>query len=145
MRWGKFQVLILLTMGIAIAGGLAYYSSILSTPKKITKTSGPPKIDLLYPKGGEKLNGLIEISWSATDPDNDVLGITIQYTSDPEPFCSSCAPQKWHDVAVNESNDGSFLWNTTMIEDGRYLIKVIASDGNQTSEDKSGWITINNR
>lgn len=145
MKRKKF--LIPLAFGIAVAGGLAaYYALISSTPVTITETSQnhPPKVNLLYPKGGEKLLGMAEISWLAEDQDNDVLIITIQYTSDPLPFCPACLPQNWHNIAVGESNDGSFQWDTTKLKNGEYIIKVIASDGIETAESSSGWITIGN-
>lgn len=169
MTWRTRQILIFLVAGVAIAGGLAYYVSILSTPTpsptpKPTPTPTPtptpsptptptpttsqnhsPKVTLLYPKGGERLSGVVEISWSASDVDKDTLSITIQYTTDPEPFCPTCPPQTWHDIVVGESNDGRFEWDTTKFKTTNIMIKIIASDGIQTSKDSSVWINISNR
>jgi hypothetical protein len=138
------KILILLTVTIIIIIS-AYYLLTSQAEVAVDKQSknNPPTVNLIYPKGGEELSGIVEISWISYD-DSNAVSITIQYTSDPEPFCPSCPPQQWHDIALNLSNNGSFKWDTTKIKNGRYMIKVIASDGAKISEAKSGWIIINN-
>lgn len=145
VKWEKVQIFIILTIGIGIISGAEHYSLTILAPIKINEKNSPPTIELLYPIGDEMLKGVIEISWFAIDPDNDTLKITIQYTSELQWDCSSCPQIRWHNITVNGSNDGGFLWNTTMLRDGEYVIKVVAYDGEYTSEDMSGWITLNNR
>jgi hypothetical protein len=108
------------------------------------KYNQPPEVEMLYPTGGEQLTGVVMILWRAEDPDGDPLNITIQYTQDPEPFCPACPPQKWHDIAVNISNTRRFQWDTTLVRDGEYMLKIIASDGDRIFEDRSGWVIITN-
>lgn len=147
----------ILALGIIIGGlaYLAYSPNYYETPPAnetvpqkqdhaLQEQNRPPEIRLLYPKGGENLTGVVEISWTATDPDGDAINITIQYTSDPEPFCPSCPPQKWHNIVTGLYGEESFRWDTTEIRDGKYMIKVIADDGTLRSEDVSGWFTISN-
>jgi hypothetical protein len=108
-----------------------------------SSTNGSSSITLLYHKGGETLAGTETIKWTASG--NDSLSITIQYTTDAAPYCPTYPPQTWHDIAVNEPNDGTFEWDTTQLSDGyTYSIKVIASDGENTSIATSGYFTIKN-
>lgn len=145
MKWKRIWIILLLTIGIGIISGAGYYSLSILPPLSIDERNSPPDIKLLYPTGNELLSGVEEIVWAAKDPDNDVLKITIQYTQTLEWDCSSCPQIRWYNITVDEVNDGSFLWNTTMLRDGQYIIKVIANDGEYASEDTSGWVTINNR
>lgn len=151
--------LIILVMGIIVVGALVYlaYPSNYreappvneAPPQEQNRVSGgqnrPPEIRLLYPKGGENLTGIVKISWAASDPDGDALNITIQYTSDPEPFCPSCPPQKWHNIATGLYGQEGFRWDTAGLKGGKYMIRVIADDGAQRSEDVSRWIVIGGR
>ena len=44
---------------------------------------------------------------------------------------------KWVNIATGESNDGTYSWNTAGYPDGtRYLIRVLASDGELTGKDE---------
>lgn len=147
MRLLKARRLIGLTLIlIAVLVGLAYQRT-QSLRLKTTTEKGrnqPPEVRLLYPEGGEELSGIVKVYWSATDPDEDPLSITIQYTSDPIPYCPSCPQQKWHDIAIHLHNTGDFRWDTTKLNDGKYLLRIIASDGMHTSETISRWITLKN-
>lgn len=129
---------LILALGIAIAGGLAYYAfyGLLQNT--------PPEVRLLYPEGGLELAGVVNISWSAEDPDEDALVITIQYMADYERCLNDTCDIRWRDIAVELSNVGNYQWDTSRLEGGNYRIKVIASDGVEKSKDVSGWFTIGN-
>ncbi|MFQ6087154.1 MAG: Ig-like domain-containing protein [Candidatus Bathyarchaeia archaeon] len=109
------------------------------------KVNTPPIVTLLYPVGGEKLSGVINIRWSASDPDNDVLSVTLQYTTDPTPYCPTCPPQRWHIISTSEDNDGTFEWDTTKYPNGqKYQLKVVISDGKDTVQALSGTFSVIN-
>ncbi len=97
---------------------------------RITVTyNTPPTIALLAPNNDEHWNGTQTVQWVASDPDNDSLSITIQASAD---------NLTWITLTSNESNDGSFLWNTSMVPDNAsYRVRVNASDGFLTNQDDS--------
>lgn len=104
-----------------------------------------PTISLLEPKGGETLSGVVKISWSASDPDGDALKTMIQYTTDLEPYCPTCPPQRWHTISTLRENDSTFDWDTMKYPNGvRYQIRLIVSDGTNTHEAVSGPFSIVN-
>lgn len=81
----------------------------------------PPTISLLYPNGGESVNGTIQIRWNANDDFDDALNIDIEYSDD--------AGNNWSTIATNEENDGTFDWDLTMMPEGdEYLVRVTATD-----------------
>ncbi|RMG33604.1 MAG: hypothetical protein D6732_11850 [Methanobacteriota archaeon] len=78
-------------------------------------------VTLLFPNGGEVLNGTITISWTAV---NDSFGHPINYTL----FYTRDGGLTWMLLATNLTGT-SYLWDTSTIPDGSYLLKVQASDG----------------
>lgn len=113
--------------------------------KDLGTTGEAPTISLLKPEAKENLTGTVSIIWSASDPDGDLLNMSIMYTTDPAPYCTTCPPQRWHTITAIEENDGSFDWDTTKYPSGlEYQIKILASDGEHTSEAVSGSFIINN-
>ncbi len=90
----------------------------------------PPTIDILYPNGGEMLNGSVLLTWNATDPDLDILYFTLYY---------------WNGIAwieiVNSITTMSYLWNTVTIPKGSfYLIRVNVTDGDFNLSDVSDGV-----
>ncbi len=141
----KAFVVVVGMMGMAVLL-TTYTLSLLGEASSNNGSGGnsPPKLVLLYPKGGESLSGEVDIRWLAQDPDNDPIVVKIQYTSDPPPFCPSCPPQSWQDIADGIQNTGSYTWNTATIPDGKYIVRIVASDGvSETSKD-TGWIYVSN-
>ncbi len=98
----------------------------------------PPTVSLLYPAGGEITSGIIDIQWNATDPDGDQLSIDLYYSSD--------GGNTWNTIATGEVNDGSYLWDTSIMADGvNYLIRINATDtAPQTATAESDPFSIDN-
>lgn len=46
------------------------------------KTNNPPVINLLTPAGGQNVGAVLEVTWSASDPDGDSLVYSILYSKD---------------------------------------------------------------
>jgi hypothetical protein len=74
-----------------------------------------------------EIKGTYKIEWSASDPENDPLTITLQYSKD---------KSEWLDIddASYISNSGSFNWDTTNIADNKYYLRIVANDGKLQSD-----------
>lgn len=98
----------------------------------------PPTITILYPVGGETLNGKVDIQWSASDPEGDEITIDIYYSKD--------NGITWTEIATGLANTGSYEWDTTTVEDGYYIIKIKATDTNMLSSEDitAARVMVNN-
>lgn len=63
--------------------------------------------------------GLQTIRWKADDADDDRLSYSLQYRRIGDPT--------WHDLRAGLT-DTIFVWDTTSVADGRYIVRVVASD-----------------
>lgn len=89
-----------------------------------------PEVTVIYPNGGEVLSGDIQIRWNATDDIDPNLSIDIEYSND--------NGSTWDIISPNENNDGAYVWNTSAVDEGNYLIKVTATDSfGNTANDTS--------
>jgi hypothetical protein len=97
-----------------------------------------PQVQLESPNGGEVFTGPFEIHWKASDEDGDPLSYTLQYSPDDG--------QTWQALAVGltePSYQVLSLYSLTGSDQG--LVRVLASDGTQTSSDVSdGTFSIPN-
>ena len=83
----------------------------------------PPQVTVLYPNGGEIVNGEIMIQWIATDDlTTDLNGsILLEYSAD--------NGNNWNLLASHQNNTGFYLWNTTLVPNGDlYLIGISTID-----------------
>ena len=79
------------------------------------------EILLFYPEEGELLSGTVEITWRAGTADGTATSINIFYCND--------EGENWQQVAENEENDGSYLWDTTLLPNGNsYKILISVTD-----------------
>ncbi|HKW01297.1 MAG TPA: two-component regulator propeller domain-containing protein [Vicinamibacterales bacterium] len=72
--------------------------------------------------------GLQTIAWKADDSDSDHLTYSLQYRREGE--------ATWHDLRTGLS-DSIFVWDTTSVADGRYIVKVLASDSPSNAADRA--------
>jgi len=88
-----------------------------------------PEVEIVYPNGGEEIaiGQAVKIRWEASDEDGDELAYFLAMSSDGE---------NWLPIA-SDVEDSEYELNTTGIEAGSYLIKVVATDGVNTAEDVS--------
>ena len=80
----------------------------------------PPVISLIYPRGGESLKGATTIRWEASDNQDDILKINLSY--------SSVDNIDWHTIMVSEDDNTSYNWDTSLIPDGKYILRISATD-----------------
>jgi hypothetical protein len=71
--------------------------------------------------------GLQTIQWKAEDSDGDHLSYALQYRREGE--------QTWHDLR-RDLSDTIFVWDTTSMADGRYIVRVAASDAPSNAGDR---------
>jgi hypothetical protein len=92
-------------------------------------SSNKPKITVTYPNGGELLNGLHTISWTASDADGGSLIFDILFSRD--------NGINW-EVIETGIKENSILWDVGYNGGGEScLIKILASDGANTGVDVS--------
>ena len=86
----------------------------------IEEVTDVTKVRFIYPVGGEKLSGNVNILWNATNSKNHALLISLYYSIDNGSI--------WNVLKENETNDGSYNWNTKIYPNGTYLLKIKAFD-----------------
>ena len=72
--------------------------------------------------------GLQTIAWKAEDADSDHLSYELSYRREGE--------ATWHDLRSGLT-DSIFVWDTTTVADGRYIIRVVASDSPSNTPDRT--------
>ena len=88
-----------------------------------------PIVEVVFPNGGELLNGTITVSWNAVDFDSDPLIFNVFYSDNNGSDWTLLVA----DLLVQE-----YAWNTTQHDDGNsYMILVEASDGQLGGQDVS--------
>jgi hypothetical protein len=98
-------------------------------------SAGTPEITLLSPNGGEVYESPFEIQWSASDPDEDPLTYTLQYSPD--------AGASWQAIAFGlTGNSYQVLSLNNLTGSDQAKIRVIASDGGNSASDESDGVFI---
>jgi hypothetical protein len=72
--------------------------------------------------------GLQTISWKGDDDDGDRLIYSLQYRREGE--------STWHELRSGLT-DGIFVWDTASVADGRYIVKVLASDSPSNASERA--------
>jgi hypothetical protein len=79
-----------------------------------------PVVELTAPSGGGTLEGMVNIEWTAADPNKDPMTFDLYYSPN--------GGSDWT-LIVDSLVTTSFIWNTTTVDDGvDYLIRVEAFD-----------------
>lgn len=97
-------------------GAIAGMDDLTADARRPPGDPGPPT-----PSPGRRMfqKGLQTLAWKADDADGDRLTYTLQYRGEGE--------ATWHDLRTGLS-DPLFVWDTTSVADGRYVIRVVATD-----------------
>jgi len=96
-----------------------------------TVSSNPPRVNILYPNGGEsfQVGKKYTITWDAADPDGDNLVYSVGYSWD--------SGKNWTVIAT-DIKERKYTWNCSYaIPGNECLIGVVASDGVNTGQDIS--------
>ncbi|MFW9914837.1 MAG: hypothetical protein ACFFGZ_04415 [Candidatus Thorarchaeota archaeon] len=99
----------------------------------LTMPHSLPSPTVIYPNGGEVLNGTVLIQWTNV---SDSLGHAVTFAV----YYAANSSAPWTQLALGLINT-SYSWNTTSVADGTsYLIKIVATCSNGlTSEDSSDF------
>jgi hypothetical protein len=106
-------------------GAIAGLDDVTADARRAPGDPGPPA-----PTPGRRMfqKGLQTITWKADDADGDHLSYSLQYRREGE--------STWRDLRRGLT-DQIFVWDTTSIADGRYVIKVLASDDPSNAVDRA--------
>ncbi len=82
------------------------------------------------PAEEDEVGGDMEITWSSGDEEDgsDDLLVKLEY---------KLAGSYWHNLLDNEPNTGSFMLDTTILDDGFYSIKLILTDTREATSAES--------
>jgi hypothetical protein len=97
----------------------------------LTADARRPPGDLASPpQPGRRMfqKGLQTLQWKADDPDGDRLTYTLQYRREGE--------TAWRDLRTGLL-DSLYVWDTTSVADGRYTVRLVASDGPSNSSERA--------
>jgi hypothetical protein len=86
----------------------------------------PPQVALRSPEAGQHLSKQQSMKWQAQDPDKDALTFRVEASPD--------LGATWTEVAKN-LREPKHDWDTTKQTDGRYLLRVTASDALSAPDD----------
>jgi hypothetical protein len=93
-------------------------------PFTLFNHDSPPRVELLYPNGGEQLEGVVQVLWDAADPDT-LLGDSLLVDLEASPDSG----QTWVELVSGTEDDDVWSWNTTEMEDSpTYLLRITVRD-----------------
>ena len=78
-----------------------------------------PRITLTVPKPGAECAKTLAVQWKAEDPDRDTLGYRVETSKD--------QGATW-ELLKEEIKETTYSWDLAKVAEGRYLLRVIASD-----------------
>ncbi|MBL7147711.1 MAG: PKD domain-containing protein [Nanoarchaeota archaeon] len=111
-----------------------------------------PSLTIIQPTLGEAISNYYDITWEATDLDQaqNSLDIKIEYKridlipliviTIPNPFST------WQTLEnLQDNNDGIYTWNTNLVENGEYKLRITVTDdeGTTDSEEVSHFMIDN--
>lgn len=81
-----------------------------------------PSVEVLGPQAEMTLIGVVEVAWSATDPDGTAEGLRVD-------LYLSMDEGEWDPLTKGLANGGAYQWDTTGYPDGEnYRLKITATD-----------------
>ncbi|MDD4890155.1 MAG: hypothetical protein PHU85_09510, partial [Phycisphaerae bacterium] len=101
-------------------GSIGKMISLPSGPSHGGNRGGPSRRPSSSDESGAGAGGTIEISWTATDPNNDTLEYMLSFRK--------VGSQVWVPMFDKPIRDDNYSWSTRGLPDGQYQVKVVASD-----------------
>lgn len=98
---------------------------------RLSASPNPPSVEIVAPLSGEDwgASGPQTIRWQATDPDDDPLRFTLQASPD--------GGEHWATLALDLQGANKYTLDSADLAGGSYLLRVLASDGFYTAEDRT--------
>jgi len=91
-------------------------------PQKKPKGPAPTKA------GPPTHSTVVNVKWQAKDPDGDALAYMVYYRAEDDPATA------WREMTKEPVTAATFAWQTCGLPDGRYIVKVVASDDRANPE-----------
>jgi len=105
----------------------------------------PPVVNIRYPYDGEKVSGIVTIRGTVYDPDGDLIReLSVRIFPLPvyvQKKVASGGESGWKKISFVEH--WSYMWDTTKVKDGPYIIQVRAWDGKDYGYD-SVYVIVTN-
>ena len=132
--------------GITLSGEgrhiIEYYSTDIAGNLEDTRAKviyidyTPPSLEILYPSGGETLSGEVTVRWNSSDNLSPDTFVSIEWSIDGE---------KWYSIISDTGDNGTYVWDTTRLFDGNYMLRITVKDfaGNIASKTTSRF-TLDN-
>jgi hypothetical protein len=124
------------TFRVALPPGAAKLSLMRGNKEltALTASKSAPAVTITSPTRGSTWSGAGTVAWSATDADGDTLTYAVQYSPD--------AGKTWYPLAV-DVQEPRLAVDTTALAPGReVLLRVLATDGLNTTTEQVGPFTI---
>lgn len=117
-------------------GGLDYFRAQTAIGRSLVRTiTHDPLIRVAFPNGGEEISGSEAITWETLGEEIDRVDL----------YLSSDSGRTWSNLAIGLRNTGSHLWNSRIVADGSYLLKICGQDSLLFTWDLSdGEFSVNN-
>ncbi|MBI2653248.1 hypothetical protein HYX02_00405 [Candidatus Woesearchaeota archaeon] len=103
---------------------------------EINVSQNTPNITITFPTGSEVFDKSFNITWNASDLDNDTIQYAILISSDNGSSLST--------IEIDYPNTTLLLNSSNFINSHEYKIKILATDGINTGNDTTGTFTISN-
>lgn len=107
-------------------GAIAGLDDAVAQQRRSAQGEPPPSAPALGRRMFQK--GLQTFSWRAEDADGDRLSYTLAYRREGD--------TNWHDLKTGWL-DALLVWDTTTVPDGRYVVRVSASDAASNTGDRA--------
>ncbi|MEG1142336.1 MAG: hypothetical protein RSE41_07835, partial [Clostridia bacterium] len=108
---------------------------VVNANASLTSTNSPPTVSILSPLDGYILCKTVNITWNGSDPNLDTLSYNLYYSND---------NGLTYTTIVLGITTSSYIWNTSLLPTGTYIIKVEVTDGDLTSSDTVNNLYIDN-
>ena len=92
-------------------------------------------LELLEPVARQVYSGGIPIVWEARGPDGAPVAMDLEYSAD--------GGQNWHAIIVDLENVGRYLWQTSLLANGTYRVRLTAESNGGTTRAESGSFVLN--
>jgi hypothetical protein len=91
-------------------------------------------LNVLSPAGDREWPGSVPVTWDATEASDEPVSIDLEYSSD--------GGQTWELIISDVANVGRYLWQTTLVPNGTYRVRVTARSGERVVAQESAAFVL---